>query len=257
MPGYDPTAPNLVNTPANGVQPQTGADWLKNLIPNALGASPQSQFDRRVSMVGASPHNALDAISNWWSNAPGTPEAKAYDAQENASATLRRPEAQAYFGQHPSLLAHAEADPVGFAQKLGPILDAAVSASKGGVQPGTIMHSTLDGPMGKPDNNPAMTNAHAAAFGVTPQVAHAATQPHHYTDQEYLQVMRGTSRGALKNMWEMQHYLNPQQQAMSLALSMGAQQAGGKVLDPAAAQYYKMLQAMATGGNYPLIGMAP
>ncbi len=247
LPAWDPNATSLVGTPAGGTPPPktglpyiTSGDWLPS-------HSPQAQFDSRMGDLAysANPNKGvMDAIHNWMS---GTTDPNAVAGQQ-AEARYNSPEAKQYFAAHPSLLAAAEADPVNFAVKLGPILDAATARAQGKISTGQIVHSTIDGPMIKPDDHPEMTVALAKAHGITPQQAHAGSQSHHYTEDEFVHAMRGATRGSMRSMWEMQHYLDPTNQAKALALGIGAQraQAGGPGSD-AAGEYYRYLQTLGLG----------
>lgn len=245
LPTYDPSAPSLVATPANGVMGQgTGLEnWL-----DARGA--QGTFDDRLSGLRSVAPNTMSDIGNWLFHQAGGAADQLHQARSYAGATYARPEAEQYFSAHPSLLSAAEKDPVQFATKLGPILDAAVAAQNGTATRGTITHQTPDGMMVKPDDNVEHTNAVSKAFGVTPQQGHAMTQPHHYTDAEWLHATEGMTNNQLQQIWEMQHYLNPQQQAMSTALSIAQKQAqearaanpSGQGMNDAERTLYQMLQ---------------
>ncbi len=214
LPAYNASDPSLVATPANGVMGQgTG---LTNMVESG-GA--QGAFDDRLSALRNQAPGVPEAIGNFLFNKAGGSGAQAYDQKNYAGDVYSRPETQQYFSAHPSLLAAAEKDPVNFAMKLGPMLDASVATLSGTAQPGSITHQTIDGPMVKPDDNTAQTAAYAKAFGISDQHAHAVSQPHHYTLPEFLHATEGLPIGALKNMWEMQHYLSPQQQALSRALA--------------------------------------
>jgi len=248
LPEYDPRAPNLVQTPANGVGGQgTGA---QNLVE---GLQAQNTFGNRIDNLqeNVGP-GVLGAIHNWMFNKAGSPEAAAHDAASYAGQVYNRPETMQYFSAHPSLLAAAEHDPVNFAMKLGKILDAHVAGATGQVPAGTTTQQTPAGPVTRPDDNPQYTDAVAKAFGATPQQAHAATQGHHYgTVEERAAAMQGISRYALRNIWEMQHYLNPAQRAQAEYMNMIRQDSMQKTPpDAARAQYEANLRAIQFNNPY-------
>lgn len=257
LPGFNPSDPSMVGSVSMGPSDPRARSANQDLVdPNAGGMAQsrqlndaQNQFGTRLGALGNVGPGIGDSIHNWLFGGGGSAEGKQHDAKTYAAGIYQRPETQTYFAAHPGLLAQAEQDPMGFATKLGPVLDAAVAAKNGQAVPGSIVHQTIDGPMAKPDANPALTTAGANATGTTEQQYHAATQAHHYTDQEYLHVMRGLTHNQAKSIWDMQHYLNPQQQATSLALSMGMQQAQGGQLNPAQQQFYTVLKLMNEGGN--------
>lgn len=196
---------------------EPGAAPLTDPTSSAAGNafSGLAQGNRLGSLVQQTMPGVPEAIHNWMFNPVGGADATAYQARNKASSLYGSPEAQTYFGAHPSLLAHAEADPVGFAQKLGPILEAAA----GPKTPGQVVHNTPDGPMLKNDDHTKMTDAVAKSFGITQQQGHAITQPHQYTRAEYIAAMRGVPVGSLKNAFEMQRYLTPDQQGTAAYLA--------------------------------------
>ena len=231
LPSYDPSAPSLVghaNTPGVAqVDPQASgfSQW-------GQGAQATQDFNARAGkLAAANTPGPLAHVNNWLF---GAGAAKDQFAQQSfAGDTYSRPEAKSYFSAHPSLLAAAESDPVGFAIKLGPILDAHVAAQNGTVQPGTITIQTPDGPMVKHDPNPPLTQSMAEAHGTHIQGAHAMLNPHAYNDQEWLAATAGMSRRAMKNIWQMQQHLSPQEKAQALLLG-GAEQ-GAQGADPKSA----------------------
>lgn len=265
LPGYDPNAQSMVGlvgtAPADprarsagagpAVDPNAGSMDQEHQLAQAQGAF----GNRMTSLVRGQQPSTYDAIHNWMFGGGGTAEGQTYAAKTYASSVLGSDAAKTYFGAHPSLLAHAEADPVGFAQKLGPIIEAKSAAAAGQRTPGQVVHLTADGPMLKNDDHTEMTDAVSKGFGMPQGQAHAMTQPHHYTPQEWLSATEGVTNKQLQQMWEMQHYLSPDQQASAMYLKAitGDAQATKMGLgppNPAQAQLERNLQALAFKNPY-------
>jgi hypothetical protein len=74
-------------------------------------------------------------------------------------------------------------------------------------------------PNGKRDDNPSVTAALADQHGVTPEQIHAGTQTHQYSEDEYVNALRGIPLGAYEKIYQMQHYLTPQQALIPRAVA--------------------------------------
>lgn len=214
MPAYDPNAAPLV-------APGAAGDPTKN----PANAATDTAFQGNLQAADKVDPGLMGALHNWWSNEAGSPAAQAYEAKVNATSALRGPEATTYFAAHPSLQSQLQTDPLGTAMKFGKVLEARGKGLNG--TPGTVPVTTPEGTTYKTDSNAEHTAAVAAAHGVTPTQAHAMTQWHEYTPQEWLHATAGLNNKQLSQMWEMQHYLNPAQQAMALSLSTAAKNAQG------------------------------
>lgn len=252
LPAYSPSAPSRIDAAAaSGVTPQM----------SPFEASTATDLARRqltggIATLGQGP-GVLERLGNYFGGNQAS--AAALDTRAKAAALYSRPEAQTYFSAHPDFLRAAQADPIGFATKLGPVIDAAVSASGG---PGTITHKGV-GPNGEdvvvPVDNHARIAAMSAATGMNPRHVHGALESHNYTDaDQWVNSMRGISRDDLAQMWQMQHYLNPQQQAMVTALNNAqAQVKSGKASTPQQTWLQHLFILAGLGGNAPLVGEEP
>lgn len=252
LPSYDPAAPAVpaaVGGPQPVAVPSRGQSFMDMLAAGAAnggeGGAPIGVTAPNMATPGGpgtmaqppqpnSPNEAaaqqldpgiMGALHNWWSNAPGSPAAEAYKAKAAAASTLRSDAAVQYMGQHPSLAEQMQSDPLGTALKLGPVIAARQNGTNG--TPGVHVLNTPDGPVAKNDSNSEHTQAVANLTGMTPVQAHAATQWHEYSPAEWLHATAGITNNQLKQMWEMQHYLNPQQQALALSLSQASKDAQG------------------------------
>ena len=100
-----------------------------------------------------------------------------------------------------------------------------------------------------------LTKAVADAHGMALGAAHAITEPHQYSWPEFQAATRGMTNRQAAQAWEMQHYLNPQQQAVAGYLSGLTNQAnashpdGGAAKDGGAAdkQLQQVLHMITTG----------
>jgi hypothetical protein len=68
-----------------------------------------------------------------------------------------------------------------------------------------------DGTVKKPPD-PGMVDAAAKGTGATFEQANAMMNAHHYTQDEFVNAIRGMPIALVEKLWNMQHYLNPQQQ---------------------------------------------
>jgi len=69
-----------------------------------------------------------------------------------------------------------------------------------------------DGTVKKPPD-PGMVDAAAKGTGATFEQANAMMNAHHYTQDEFVNAIRGMPIAVVEKLWNMQHYLNPQQMA--------------------------------------------
>jgi hypothetical protein len=208
------------------------------------GAPTPAQVTQYDAAAAAATPNVGDAIHNWLF---GDPTARAQFAQQQAAgATLGTDAAKTAALSRPDIMQQLQTHPVAGAIRIGPVLDAAVAQQQGRHAPGLIAHNTIDGPVVKPDDNPAHTKAVSDMLGTSAQGAHLLTQKHHYTEDEWVRHAQaeGITNNQLQQMWGMQHYLNPQQQALSGALNVGSNLArpGAEALTAAQQQYYAMLR---------------
>lgn len=254
VPQYTPGAPsNLGTTPAPGFQ---------TIDPNASGFNQwdasqrndtalQGVIGKAQSDVGAN-YGPISDVGNWLFGAGGTPAE--YAAKKQANTLIGSNAMHDYLAQFPSMAHEMQANPMAFAQRVGPMMEA---ASAKPATPGVHTGVGADGmPYNKTDTNPALTDAFAAAHGVGRDAAHAGLETGQYSLPEFLNAVRGTSRVAMKNMWEMQHYLDPKAQATATALAQSQQAAlneqqanasTGAKTTAAGDLYHKLLLQLATG----------
>jgi hypothetical protein len=62
-------------------------------------------------------------------------------------------------------------------------------------------------------------NAVANGTGVSHGYAHAMTEPHQYSESEFLDATKGMSYHQLDKLWAFQHYLNPDQQIVPMVIN--------------------------------------
>lgn len=74
-------------------------------------------------------------------------------------------------------------------------------------------------PNNKQDPNPQVTAAIADQHGVTPEAAHAVTQPHTYSEDEFVAATRGMPLAVFEKLYGMHQHLTPQQLIMPRALA--------------------------------------
>lgn len=254
-PGSDPTA----GLPTWGGMMQGAALAAPPDDPNLSGMANMharnvaiQNVTQRTNALADTGPGVAERFLNWTGLTGGTSGAgsAALDARQGAADTYAKPAATSYFTQHPDQLTFAEKDPVGFAMKLGPILDA--HANAGTAQPEALDHGNG---MVKTNTNPQLTAAVAKAHGIAVGAAHAITEPHQYSWPEFQAATRGMTNRQAAQAWEMQHYLNPQQQAVAGYLSGLTNQAnaahpnGGPANDGGAAdkQLQQVLHMITTG----------
>ncbi len=225
---------------------------LGALFSPATGApSPDAVAQYDAARSAASPGGVMGAIGSYMF---GTPEERAAHAQRvQATDIMNSPQFESTAQGSPSIMQELQTNPVGAAIKIGPMIEAAVQAQKGGAVPGPISVPTPTGPKMMTDPDPAATAAAAKAHGVPPHVAYAMANPHHLSEDEFVHAMQGTNMYQLQQMWEMQHYLNPQQQAAAGALSVAQQQAqpGAKPMNAAQTRLYDLMRVIG-GAVVPL-----
>ena len=190
------------------------------------------------------------SIYNYLFNPVGSPEAQAHAQQSTTANFYNQPDAAAYLSQHPDLATAATANPVRFATALGPILEAHQKQLANQQTPGAIPVQTPDGvahlPVDNMERHAALKSAlgtsdHGTAILMHPEKYDAATWAH-------AALAHGVTNNQLKMMWEMQHYLNPQQQALQTAQSLAmqdAQRAG--FTDHARAELARLSRVNASG----------
>lgn len=192
-----------VQLPSNGA-PSFGDSLGMHM---GLGApQPQSQ----ISNLATGPSGAERMGSFLF----GTPEYQAgTQLKVNAAQTFQKPEVQQLLATNPDHLAAAVQDPVTAAGHFENFLSA-MNNMKGRAAPNQITHV---GPNGtsivKNVDNPEMINSVAAGMGVDPRHAHGMLEPHQFSQQEFESAMADMPIVVAEHLWNMQHYLNPQQQA--------------------------------------------
>jgi hypothetical protein len=143
----------------------------------------------------------------------GTPEYQAgTQLKVNAAQTFAKPEVQQLLMNNPDHLAAAAQDPVTAAGHFENFLSA--MGNMKGRAPNQITHV---GPNGtsivKNADNPEMINSVAAGMGADPRHVHGMLEPHQFSQQEFESAMADMPMVVADHLWNMQHYLNPQQQA--------------------------------------------
>lgn len=252
LPTFSPNDPSLVGRVAvPGARPIPQVDPTGSPLAQSWGQhKAQEAFDARTGALTRGP-GWVENFTNWiGGNAQSTADLK---ARSQAADFYGQPQTKQYFSHHPTAVAMAEKDPVGFAVKLGPMLDAAVRGQQAGASGAAVlMHPNG---MVKNDSNPDLTAAFAEAHGVPHGTSHAILEPHQYSWPEFHAATKGLTNRQAQQMWEMQHYLNPQQQAVASYLTTlnnqvtAAHPNGGAATDGGAAdrQYQQVLHMIATG----------
>ncbi len=236
LPAYDPNAGAYVDPTRSG---------LGNLVQGFFNRQHAANISRTVDP------GIPGAIANWMFNPVGGPAAQNYQDRVQATQTLNSDAAQGYLSAHPDQLTAAHADPVAWARSMGPIFEAAHLTATGQAIQDT--HVTANGEA-KADPNPQMTKAIAEAHGVHPDAAHAIANPTAYTTDQFVNATLGMTKGQMKNIWQMQHYLDPQQQAHLAYLSSlnkdYANAEKGNAPDAALQQYENALRSFTFNNPY-------
>ena len=189
------------------------------------------------------------AIHNFFFNPVGSPEAAAYKAQSDAATTLGSTAMGGYLARFPSMADAAAHNPVQFATAVGPILEAHQKELAGMQTPGAVTVKTNDGDATVPVNNMEKHAGLKAALGTTDHGTALLMDPSHMTQSQWVKHARaaGITNNQLRMMWEMQHYLPPQQQAaqeqLGLAHQMYNATDGGSAAQERLRQQLQLIQA--------------
>ena len=147
------------------------------------------------------------------------PNAHSPDVRADAAAIYSDPRVKALITSDPQWLNAAKAKPVEFAQVLKTMMSHADGA------PDTVT------PGGKQIGDPDTVHTKATVAGVHLDAAHAAHEPGQYTESEFIKHIGSLSWNQAGKLWQMQHYLPPQQQ-MQIAMMnhVGAQRSKAEQL---------------------------
>lgn len=206
FPAYQPDAPidpRFANAGATG-----------QAAPVDPGASPFSRAmgDFNLNLAADQQYRPLtqqgdawDKFTNFFSRQdPTKPD---INARAAAGAFYGRPEVANYIKANPSVFQQAQQDPVGTHKLLEPLINAA-------------MNPTVTNVNGKTINDQAGVAAKMAATGLPANVVAPMHEPHQYTEEEFINSMRGLSWNHLNHILQLQPYMSPQQQAQ-ITLSKG------------------------------------
>lgn len=91
-------------------------------------------------------------------------------------------------------------------------LEAAFAAAPGALQATATGQVAHPNGTAKADANPTGTAVIAALTGARDTHAHAMSQPHAYTQDEFVDALRGVPLSTIEKLFAMQHYQNPQMQ---------------------------------------------
>jgi hypothetical protein len=253
LPAYDP------NTTMPAPRSNPALSPMGNLVdPYSQTAPMQKQLNVLAGQVNP---GVTGAIKNFLFNPIGGPAATDYNTSTQAASVYSNPDAMKYFSAHPDLMSAATHDPVNFAMKLGPILEAHAAEQAGTHQPGPpAVHQTPDGPMLKDNPNGAKTNAMANAFGVDHNTANIMANPYAYTTKEWVKaaLASGITNNQLEMMWGMQHYLSPSEQAKADVSNVANAQTAPNAapLSPAQERLIQV-KRLESGVDVPMISLPP
>jgi hypothetical protein len=102
--------------------------------------------------------------------------------------------------------------PAGDSAAVDPRIEAAFRASPAALQAAVAGQVAHPNGTTKADGNPTGTAVIAALTGARDTHAHAMSQPHQYTQDEFVDALRGVPLSTIEKLWSMQHYQNPQAQ---------------------------------------------
>ena len=226
-----PAVPTAVgNLPAFGAPapapaPDPNHSPLYNSVAQGVYDATNMQSRPYTTMVAHLQPGVGDTIKHYLWDAQGSPEAQAYNQNAALSNFYTQPDAKAYLSQHPDLATAADANPVRFATALGPVLEAHQKELAGQATPGSIPVTTPDGHVSLPVNNMEKHAALKSALGTSDQATAILMHPEKYDSATWAKAAQahGITNNQLNMMWGMQHYLPPQQQALSGAVGLGLQ----------------------------------
>lgn len=210
LPSFDPSAPTAQDQAVQAAGANHDAPYYAQSASMAAAGAQNDITPQLAQLQNVGPNGVHRLWDSIFGNQAST---AALDQKSQAASVYGRPDAQTYLSQHPELLATAKADPVGFSMKLGPVLDAVAAAhGAGGATPSVVTHNLPDGSViSKPVDNHDQVTAAAAATGAPYHAAHAATETHHYSQDEFVQAMSNVPSAMVDRLMGMQHYLKPQE----------------------------------------------
>lgn len=185
---YDPNAYDVANNP-------TASPFSEMNANQHAGLEFQKQYEPLTTMGG--PVDKM--LSFFKARVPGEPGVY---ARENAASVYGDDRARALLASDPAWMNAAKAKPVEFAQVLKQMMDHADGA------PATTT------PGGKAIADPEGVNMKAKISGASHDAAHASHEPGQYTESEFIKHIGSLSWNQAAKLWQMQHYLPPQQQMM-------------------------------------------
>lgn len=215
LPAYDPNgAPPAPPAPA----PDPNASPLHQMLSNLgqMVAYPGAALGMPMGREQLAPTDPLGRLAT-----PSTPAAKLanFIGGNDATTAAQRehdtnaefysdPDVQKYLVAHPEFVNAAVSNPSSFAATLAPVVAMAKNAPQ----------ATFNG---KVHSDPAGIAAKAAQAGVPPETAAAFHESHQYSEDEFVKALSGkVSYDQAAKLWQMQHYLSPQQQVSGDYLSL-------------------------------------
>ena len=136
---------------------------------------------------------------------------------EGAANVYKNPQIQTLMAANPSIMAEAQKDKVGTATKLQQFLNATQAQQTWDEQ--NVTHTLPTGQtVVAPVDDSDKVNAHARAYGIPREIAHAALEPHNYSKDQFTAAISHLPLSMLGTIWGMQHYLTPEQQLIPQVL---------------------------------------
>jgi hypothetical protein len=148
--------------------------------------------DQRVQNVSTEPSPIEKLVKGLF----GTQDDwKSIQERTGAAQRLKDPLVQKYLRTHEDALQEAEASPRAFAQKaLTPEFQEHMKtslANYANIVNNGASHTDAQGTINRPADNPASVAKAQTVSGATSAQAHAATEPHKYTRDEFIRIMTG------------------------------------------------------------------
>lgn len=209
-----PTAPGMPGTNAAAGAVAPGASGFHRFIDSAMGKYTVGRNVDAVTTQLGQPTSPFARLANFVGGDDATKAAM--DQHDQIAQFYGKPEVQGHLRANPGDIALATAQPGPYAKALQAVMD--LHAANAGTPPATTSQ-------GVPLSDPAKTAQHAAEAGVHTDVASHFTDPHQYSEDEFVNNLRGKLNwGQAAKLWQMQHYVPPAQQAAGQYLGLLAAQ---------------------------------
>lgn len=198
LPAFDPNA--QPDAPARDPNASGFANLLASFGQNNQQNAALAQFQGGLPKPGG-----IDRLTNFFGGNDAT-TAK-MDEQARTFDFYHDPNTTKYLAAHPDFINAASKDPLGFAAKLQPVIEAATTA-----HPATVAHAGPAGTVTKTVPDPAHLAAVAAITGEPHDVVNPWLNHPTYTDDEFINATQGLNWKQAARMFGAAQRLTPQQQ---------------------------------------------